>query len=223
MKHFFGAVAFGVACLSPAFAQPLGTSPVPPVVTPPSGFNITRILGIATSDQPAVLTEKLRFQQYWLNTVGPVAIVGEGFGAALGQWRNQPKEWGQGAGAYGKRIGSNLAYNGIRQTITYASSAALHEDNRYFVSVEKGTWARTKYALASTVMARKPDGHRKVSFSAVSGIAGASILSSTWGPQSWKGPKNIVQDAGISLATNAAFNIVREFLPGMLHRDPSHP
>ena len=145
------------------------------------------MLGIVTSEQPAVLTEKLRLQLYLLNTVGPVAIVGEGLGAALDQWRNVPKEWGQGAGAYGKRIGSNLAYNGIRQTITYASSAALHEDNRYFVSEEKDTWARTRYALASTVMARKPDGHRSFSYSAVSGVAAASLLSSTWGPAKLEG------------------------------------
>ena len=198
-------------------AQPLST---PPAITPsavPSAL-IDRILGIVTPVRPPILTEKIRFHQYVLNTVGPVALIGEGLGAGIGQWQNDPKEWGQGWGAYGKRIGSNLAYNGIRQSITYGTSAFLHEDNRYFVSSDKGLWTRTKYALASTVIARKPDGRRRFSFSSVSGIAGASILSSTWGPQSWKGAGNIAQNAGVSLATNAAFNVMREFLPGLLHR-----
>ena len=47
---------------------------------------------------------------------------------------NSPKEWGQGWGAFGQRFGSNLAYNGIRQTITYGGSLALGEDTRYFAS-----------------------------------------------------------------------------------------
>ena len=86
---------------------------------------------------PRYLTEKERFEQYLLATGGPMPILGEAFGAAIGQWSNSPPEWGQGWGAFGKRYGSNMAYNAVRQTITYGLSVPLHEDNRYFGSREE--------------------------------------------------------------------------------------
>ena len=139
-------------------------------------------------------------------------------GAGFSQWENTPKEWGQGWGAYGERFGSNLAYNAVRQTITYGTSIAFREDNRYFASHKHGFWARTGYAVLSTVTARHPDGREAFSVSSVTGIVGASAISSIWGPRSWQGVGNISENAGISFATTAGFNIVREFLPDLLHR-----
>ena len=72
--------------------------------------------------EPSQLTEKKRFHLYLLSTVGPVPVIGEAVGAGFNQWENTPPEWGQGWNAYGKRLGSNLAYNGVRQTITYGTS-----------------------------------------------------------------------------------------------------
>ncbi len=173
---------------------------------------------MVSPSEPGELTEKKRFHLYLLSTVGPVPIVGEAIGAGLSQWENTPKEWGQGWNAYGKRFGSNLAYNGVRQTITYGTSIAFHEDNRYFASHKNGFWARTGYAVLSTVTARHPDGSRAFSVSAVTGVVGASAISSMWGPSSWKGADNIAANAGVSFATTAGFNIVREFLSDILHR-----
>ena len=67
---------------------------------------------------------KERFGEFVRSTIGPVPLLGEAAGAAIGQWMNTPKEWGQGWDAFAKRFGSNLAYNGIRQTITYGGSVA---------------------------------------------------------------------------------------------------
>jgi hypothetical protein len=176
-----------------------------------------RILGIAGPSQPTVLNQKARFQQYLLFTAGPLPILGELAGSGINQWTNTPPEWGQGWEAFGKRVGSNLGYNAVRQTITYAASAALDEDNRYFSSHEQG-FARVRYAVVSTVAARKRDGRRTFSVSSVAGVAGASAFSSIWGPPSYKGIGNISKNAGISLGVTAAFNIFREYLPDILHR-----
>jgi hypothetical protein len=175
---------------------------------------IDKALGIAGPEQPADLTQKARFQQYLLFTAGPLPILGEIAGSGINQWTNTPHEWGQGWEAYGKRLGSNLGYNAVRQTITYGSSAALDEDNRYFLSHKHGL-ARIEYALVSTVAARKSDGRRTFSFSSVAGVAGASAISSIWGPPSYKGIGHMTQNAGISLSVTAGFNIVREFLPDL--------
>jgi hypothetical protein len=179
---------------------------------------LDKVFGMVAPSEPSQLTEKKRFHFYLLSVGGPVPILGEAMGAGISQWENSPHEWGQGWNSYGERFGSNLAYNGIRQTISYGTSIVFHEDNRYFASHKKGFWARTGYAALSTVVAQHPDGKRAFSVSAVTGVVGASAISSIWGPPSWKGVGNIAGNAGISFAATAGFNIVREFLPDIFHR-----
>jgi hypothetical protein len=196
---------------APVFAQ----SAIPAATEHETTLN--KIFGMVAPDEPSQLTEAKRFHLYLLSAGGPIPILGEAIGAGVSQWENSPEEWGQGWNAYGHRFGSNLAYNGIRQTITYGTSVVFHEDNRYFASHKRGLWARTGYAVLSTVVAQHPDGRRAFSVSAVTGIVGASAISSIWGPPSWKGAENIAGNAGISFLTTAGFNIVREFLPDVLH------
>lgn len=205
-----------LSLLSFPVVQVFAQSPVPVAAEPETRFQ--KILGMVAPDEPSQLTEKKRFHLYLLSAGGPIPILGEAIGAGVSQWENSPKEWGQGWNAYGQRFGSNLAYNGIRQTITYGTSAAFREDNRYFASKKNGIWPRTGYAILSTVVAQHPDGSRRFSVSSVTGIIGASAISSIWGPSSFKGVDNIAANAGLSLLTTAGFNIVREFLPDVLHR-----
>jgi hypothetical protein len=202
------------ANLPPASAQSL----VPPSSssTPVAAGNddlIEKVMGIVSPSESGELTEKKRFHLFLFSVVGPVPVLAEIAGAGFGQWEDRPKEWGQGWGAFAERAESNLAYNGVRQTITYGTSMLFHEDNRYYSSHRQGVWARTGYAIRSTVTARHPDGSEAFSISSVTGVVGASGLASIWGPRSWEGPRGIGMNAGISLALTAAFNIFREFLP----------
>jgi hypothetical protein len=70
----------------------------------------------------------------------------------------------------------------------------------------------------STFAARHSNGNVSFSFSGTAGVIGASAASSLWGPASYKGAGNIAANAGISFASTAASNLVREFLPEILHR-----
>lgn len=222
MTAIIASTVFAMVCLSLVSAQ----SVLPPTtlpVTPATSGNahedlIDKVMGMVSPTESGELTEKKRFHLYLVSVVGPVPVLAEIAGAGIGQWANSPKEWDQGWGAFAERAESNLAYNGVRQSITYGASIMFHEDNRYFSSHRHGVWARTSYALRSTVTARHPDGSEAFSVSSVTGVAGASALASIWGPRSWEGAKGIGMNAGVSLAVTAAFNIVREFLPDVLHR-----
>ncbi len=207
------------ACLPLAVAQTPQKDPAASSSAAPEGSAIDKVLGWVAPGQPTHLTEKKRFQLYMVNTGGPVPLIGEMAAAGIGQWANRPKEWGQGWHAFGERYGSDLAYNAVRQTIVYGTSVVFREDNRYFASQKHGFWPRTKHALASTFIARHPDGSSQFSVSAMSGVIGASAISSIWGPASWKGAGNIAENAGITIATTAGFNVVREFLLDILHRN----
>src|SRR6185503_8660178 len=171
-------MVFMFVCLPVALAQPGPTVPGEPVSGDREGV-VSKLMGIVGPSEPSQMTEKKRFHLYVLSVAGPVPLLGEAVGAGVGQWENSPKEWGQGWAAYGERFGSNLAYNSVRQTIAYGTSIAFHEDNRYFASHKHGFWARTGYAVLSTVTARHPDGRLAFSVSSVSGIVGASAIAST--------------------------------------------
>ena len=209
-----------LCCGVPAFAQSTAgalAAPPSPRVAPEQDFRDT-LLDLFGPAAPGPLQPGQQFRQYLFNTAGPVALAGEAAGAGIGQWTNSPKEWGQGWGAFGKRYGSNLAYNGVRQTLQYGTAVVFHEDYRYFAATRHGFWNRTKHALVATFTARHPDGTDRFSVSSVVGVVGASSISSVWGPESWKHADGIAANAGISFASTAGVNVVREFLPDLLHR-----
>lgn len=158
-----------------------------------------------------------RFNDYVFAMVGPFVIVAEGAAAGIQQWRDSPHEWGQGGSGYGKRLGNNMAYNGVRQTISYGLAEALHEDNRYFKSKKQSFGGRLFYALESPAVAQR-NGRRTVSISSLSGMVGAAGISQAWAPQSWKGVDNAAANFGITYAGAAGLNVAREFLPELIKK-----
>jgi hypothetical protein len=201
-----------------AFAQTTGS--MDPGGAPPAARSdaLDKVLDLVGPVPAAFPARRERFGEFILNTVGPLPLVGEAAGAAIEQRMNTPKEWRQGWHAFARRYWSNLAYNGIRQTISYVGSLALDEDARYFASRKSGVWPRVRHALVSTFTARHSDGKDSFSYSGAAGVIGASAISSAWGPHAWRGPGNIAKNAGISFASTAATDIAQEFLPDLLGR-----
>jgi hypothetical protein len=207
-----------IAILPSAFAQIPGEADRVAPATPQSSDAIDRFLALVGPVPASEKPHTERFGELAYATIGPVPLLGEAAGAGISQWMNSPEEWGQGWGALGKRYASNLAYNAVRQGFTYAGSHAFREDPRFFASSQKGFWPRTRHALVSTFTARGMDGRDHFSVSNTGGVIAAAAASSMWGPDSWKGAGNIGINAGLSFASTAAFNVVREFLPDILHR-----
>jgi len=146
-----------------------------------------------------------------------MSFISTAASAGWGQWRNRPEEWKQGARGYGLRYGSGYAQRITREALILGASSILHEDNRYFASRQTGFGPRLKYALESTFLARKDDGTRRFAFSQVGGMAGASLISRTWQPNS----TGSMRSAGLNFATGlgvaAGFNVAREFVPRLFH------
>jgi hypothetical protein len=144
---------------------------------------------------------------------GPLAWTSGAVSAGIGQWRNTPHEWEQGARGFGLRYGSGFATHVTRETITFAASTLLHEDNRYFRSQKSGTGARLKYAIFSTFLARRDDGTRRFSYSRIGGMFGSAMISRTWQPQSTGGVQDGFMNFGTQVGVVAGLNVVREFMP----------
>jgi hypothetical protein len=207
-----------VVALAPALFAQTAADRVVPAPPPEHQDAIDTLLKMVGAVPPGEAPHTERFGEFALATAGPVPLVGEAAGAGISQWMNSPEEWGQGWNAFGKRYASNLAYNAVRQVFTYGGSVVLREDPRYFGSSQSGAWRRTRHALVSTFTARTMDGHDRFSVSNTGGVIAAAGVSSIWGPDSWKGPGNIAINAGLSFASTAAFNVVREFLPDIFGR-----
>ncbi len=161
----------------------------------------------------APMTRGERFRNYLVRVAGPQPFITAAAAAGISQAEDTPKEWGGGAEGYGKRIGNAYAQQFIRGTLEYGVSAALHEDNRYFVSGQTGFFRRIKYAIMSTLLARHDNGDQSFSFSRVGSAAGAAFISRAWQPRSTTTAGDGAVSFSISIGSDIGFNIVREFWP----------
>jgi hypothetical protein len=102
----------------------------------------------------------------------------------------------------------------------------LHEDNRYFGSREHGFGRRILYAVKRSVLARKDDGTSRISISQIGSTAGAAFISRLWQPSTNNSAGDGAVSFGISMASNAGLNVMREFLPDIskhvFRHDESH-
>jgi len=167
------------------------------------------------SPQPPVqprLTQSDRTKLYFKALINPLSFLESGASAGLGQWRDRPWEWRQGASGYGKRYVSSFAQHVTQETLRFGLAALLHEDNRYVPSGRTNIFPRVLYALESTLQSRDDNGVRQVSYSNIASLAGASLLSRTWQPASSGGAGNGAVNFGLAVAFAAGVNVTREFL-----------
>ena len=161
------------------------------------------------------MTEKDRLQDYLRHMFSPESVLRSAAAAGINQGMNTPSEWHQGAEGYGRRFASAYGTHVVEATVMYGTATVLHEDNRYFRSGLTGFGPRFKYAVASTFLARRDDGSRRLSISRLSSYAAAAAISRSWQPPSTTGPVHAMDAFAISIAAEAGFNVAREFLPGI--------
>jgi hypothetical protein len=206
----------------PSAVRPASLSNSQPSTEPPSKVesSIFSSLFMAgkTQDQFEPLTPKERVVVYSKDLFGPVSIFLAGFSAGVTQAQGTPREWGGGAAGYGIRFANYYGEVLVADVLQMSGEDLLHEDNLYYGSGEHGIWRRTGYAIKSSVLARGRDGTQHFSISQVGSTAGASFISRIWQPPSSNSAADGAKNFGISLASNAGVNVVREFLPDATHR-----
>ena len=147
------------------------------------------------------------------STYSPSAILGFALYAGALQEIDTPKEWGQGAGAYGERFGSTLAWSGIHSALAFGLDSTLHQDPRYFRSQETGFWRRTGHALRGTLLTRTDSGGETFSTWRVGSAYGAAFLSNEWYPDRLNTVGWGLIDGSVTLGFGFASNLGSEFWP----------
>lgn len=172
--------------------------------------------GSQTAKDFRPLTRDERTELYRRSLVNPWGFLKAATSGAIDHLNNKPEEWGQGWGAYGQRVANIEGQYLIQKTVTYLISTPLHEDNRYFGSGKHGFWSRTGYALATSMLARHDNGDLYLSVSQLTGVAAGAFAARLWLPPSQNSPANAAASFGITMASNAGFSVVKEFLPDIM-------
>jgi hypothetical protein len=151
-------------------------------------------------------------KNYLFDAYGPYPIAGALIAAGVNQFTNSPPEWGQGAGGYGKRFGSDFGIAAVGTTTRYGLAEALREDTLYYRCECKGIFPRIRHAIISTLTARRgADGHRVFSFPAlVAPYAGSMTAVYGWYPDRF-GAKDAFRLGNYSLLAYMGENISLEF------------
>lgn len=157
-------------------------------------------------------TQRTKAINYLFDTFGPYPIVGAGVVAGINQFGNSPPEWGQGAGGFGRRIGSDFAIAAVGTTTRYGLSEAFKQDAMYYRCDCRGIFPRINHAVLSTLTARRgADGHRVFSLPAlVAPYAGSFTAVYAWYPDRF-GAKDAFRMGNYSLLAYVAGNVSLEF------------
>ncbi len=211
----------GSGQLSSAQVQP-GT-PQQPGQTPSSTqgpSNPLTSLPNTVSARPFTIGDKLDYRI--VQSLGLRGFGGAAVSAAIGQARNSPYEWGQGAEGFAKRFGSGFAGNMSRQTFAFALESAFHEDPRYFPSEDKSGKQRILNALKQVVVCKTDRGTSEFAWARViSGFAAGQFVN-VWQPSSINGVSNGITRSFIGFGGDFAYNMMQEFIPFTRPRSIRH-
>jgi hypothetical protein len=172
---------------------------------------------VTTPVQPGVLytrpTETIKLRNYLFDAFGPYPTVGAAIAAGVSQLSNSPPEWSQGARGFGRRYGSNYGIAAVSITARYALAEAFKQDTLYYRCDCTGVLPRLRYAVVSTLTARRGlDGHRVFSLPAlVAPYAGTMTAMYGWYPNRF-GAKDAFRMGNYNLLVGVVGNIALEFL-----------
>ena len=134
--------------------------------------------------------------------------------SAIAQARNDPKQWGQGWGAYGKRFGANFADNSIGTYMTTAIfPSLLHEDPRYY-QLGKGRFVHRAYhGINRLFVARTDSGHDHFNYSESVGNAVAAAISNIYHVPADRTASRNATTFGFLILYDGLSNELKEFWP----------
>ena len=157
-----------------------------------------------------------KFTIYAHQTFGPPAFIFPAFTAGMGiaNPRNHyPREWKDGAGAFGRLYGDSIAMATSQRTARFLTGVALHEDPRYVRSNSTNPLVRTMHALAFTLVDKTDSGRSTIAFSNFAGAAAGGFVGRAYLPQGYNDLTHAEQRMAIQFTSIAIQNIAAEFQP----------
>jgi hypothetical protein len=157
-----------------------------------------------------------KFMAFAFATVGPRALVGPAFPAAIRMANppsHYPNDWRQGAEGFGRNYGDQLATVETLQTGRFVVGAALHEDFRYHPSTSTNFFMRTGHALSYTLVDRSDSGHVRPAVANLVGLGGGSYVGMSYLPPGFNDVTHANQTLVFQFSRLVGSNIGSEFAP----------
>jgi hypothetical protein len=182
----------------------------------PSGLQTNQVLGLPPTLTRTRLTGEDKLQIYIHKAFGPPAVILPAFGAGfqmLNPPNHYPREWKDGAEAFGRTYGYKVADRTSRETAQFLTGFLLHEDPRYQRSSSTNPLRRTFHALAFTVIDKTDSGRNAFAASnfasaAAGGFVGMGIL-----PNGYNDLTHAEQRMASEFLQIAIGNVATEFEP----------
>ncbi len=169
---------------------------------------------------PVTTSQRLSFSDkftiYTHQTFGPPAVIFPAFAAGMAMANpksHYPREWRDGAGAFGRLYGDSFATVTSQRTARFLTGAALHEDSRYVRSSSKNPLARTAHALAFTFIDKTDSGRNTIAFSNFAGAAASGFVGTAYLPHGYNDLTHAEQRMAFQFANIAIQNVAAEFQP----------
>ena len=151
----------------------------------------------------------------------PVTLLAALYSASYEQVFNTDPKYGHGAGAYGEKFGASILLSAsVRVFSDGILASALRQDPRYYRIAEGSVIHRGLRSAMQALVCRGDDGVNQINFSGIGGRAAAAALTVTYYPQNSISAQEVASTFLISSATDAAGNVVLEFIPGVIRRFP---
>lgn len=156
-------------------------------------------------------------QKFRLATAGVfdwAAFPFNGALAGIAQAKNDPKEWGQGWGAYGQRYGASFADNSIGTYMTAAIfPSLLKEDPRYYQMGHGSFVHRAYHGINRLFVTRTDSGHERFNFSESVGNASAAAISNIYHVPSDRTASRNATTFAFLILYDGVSNELKEFWP----------
>lgn len=163
------------------------------------------------------LTPEQKTSRRALRLIEPMTLLSSAFGAGVDQWRSVPREWGQGSEAYAIRFASAEGFTAAHNAVALGFDIAFHLDPRYRRMPEARFGPRLWNAVSQTFIANKDSGGKTINVSEIAGNFGAGFISNAWQPAGYNSTGDALTRGALGLAYHSAKNVLREFLPNLLH------
>jgi hypothetical protein len=124
-----------------------------------------------------------------------------------------PKDWKDGAGAYGRNYGFQIATRTSRNTAEFMTQAIMHEDPRYLRSTSTNPLARTAHALVLTFVDKSDSGKTRIAYSHFTGAAAGGFVGMGILPDGFNNVTHAEQGMAHEFGSFAISNLLTEFQP----------
>src|SRR5690349_24219667 len=134
----------------------------------------------ATDSEPLTVLGKLNFHRE--SVYSPFSLVESAFQAAILQWNDDPREWGEGYHGFWRRSASTVGYDTVRNTFMFTLDSIGHQDPRYFREGDGSYYDRTRHAIGQVFLGHTDSRKKTLPFVRFAATYGVAFLANSWNP-----------------------------------------